>query len=78
VTKYYVVDGVDSLQKFGQDAWYVLYLLDWIALTARDRVVCVLTTGQAWQFKPYKWQDPKQLFRHGKLSVPNHAQELMS
>jgi hypothetical protein len=21
VTKYYVVDGVDSLQKFGQDAW---------------------------------------------------------
>ena len=21
MTKYYVVDGVDSLQKFGQDAW---------------------------------------------------------
>ncbi|RXK34873.1 parafibromin [Tremella mesenterica] len=51
-SKYYVVDGVEALQKFGQDAW--------------DRVVCVLTTGQAWQFKPYKWQDPKVLFRHVK------------
>jgi len=51
-SKYYVVDGVEALQKFGQDAW--------------DRVVCVLTTGQAWQFKPYKWQDPKVLFRNVK------------
>jgi len=25
-----------------------------------------LTTGQAWQFKPYKWQDPKVLFRNGE------------
>ncbi|KAK4684011.1 parafibromin, partial [Tremellales sp. Uapishka_1] len=51
-SKYYVVDGVEALQKFGQDAW--------------DRVICVLTTGQAWQFRPYKWQDPKQLFRNVK------------
>ncbi|WRT69552.1 uncharacterized protein IL334_006539 [Kwoniella shivajii] len=51
-SKYYVVDGVDALQKFGQDAW--------------DRVVCVVTTGQAWQFKPYKWQDPRVLFRNVK------------
>ncbi|KAI9633056.1 RNA pol II accessory factor, Cdc73 family-domain-containing protein [Dioszegia hungarica] len=50
--KYYIVDGVEALQKFGQDAW--------------DRVVCVVTTGQAWQFKMYKWQDPKTLFRHVK------------
>lgn len=35
-------------------------------LTSRDRVVCVVTTGQAWQFKPYKWMDPKVLFRHVK------------
>lgn len=34
----------------------------------RDRVLCVLTTGQAWQFKPYKWQDPRTLFRHGQLN----------
>ncbi|GFZ50052.1 hypothetical protein JCM24511_07805 [Saitozyma sp. JCM 24511] len=51
-SKYYVVDGVEALQKFGQDAW--------------DRVICVVTTGQAWQFKPYKWQDPKVLFRNVK------------
>ncbi|CAD6568176.1 MAG: accessory factor associated with RNA polymerase II [Tremellales sp. Tagirdzhanova-0007] len=51
-SKYYVIDGVEALQKFGQDAW--------------ERVICVLTTGQAWQFKPYKWQDPKILFRNGK------------
>lgn len=51
-TKYYVVDSVEALQKFGQDPW--------------DRVVCVVTTGQAWQFKPYKWMDPKVLFRHVK------------
>ncbi|WVF68538.1 hypothetical protein IAT40_003306 [Kwoniella sp. CBS 6097] len=52
ISKYYVVDGVDALQKFGQDAW--------------DRVICVVTTGQAWQFKPYKWQDPRVLFRNVK------------
>ncbi|WWC95492.1 hypothetical protein V866_002356 [Kwoniella sp. B9012] len=51
-SKYFVVDGVEALQKFGQDAW--------------DRVICVVTTGQAWQFKPYKWQDPRILFRNVK------------
>ena len=50
-TRYYVVDSTEALSKFGQDAW--------------DRVVCVMTTGQAWQFKPYKWNDPKVLFHHG-------------
>lgn len=49
-TKYYVVDSVEALQKFGQEPW--------------DRVTCVVTTGQAWQFKPYKWEDPRTLFRH--------------
>ncbi|EJD06202.1 RNA polymerase II-associated protein [Fomitiporia mediterranea MF3/22] len=51
-SRYYVVDGVDALAKFGSDAW--------------DRVVCVLTTGQAWQFKPYKWTEPMTLFHHVK------------
>ena len=53
--KYFVVDGVEALAKFGNDAW--------------DRVVCVLTTGQAWQFKPYKWNDPKILFHHGQSTL---------
>lgn len=26
-----------------------------------------MTTGQAWQFKPYKWSDPKVLFQHGRI-----------
>jgi parafibromin len=50
-TTYYVVDSVDELAKFGADAW--------------DRVVCVMTTGQPWQFKPYKWNEPRALFHHG-------------
>jgi parafibromin len=51
-TTYYVVDSVDELAKFGTDAW--------------DRVVCVMTTGQPWQFKPYKWNEPRALFHHVK------------
>ncbi|KAH8659092.1 RNA pol II accessory factor, Cdc73 family-domain-containing protein [Tricladium varicosporioides] len=29
-----------------------------------SRVVAVFTTGQVWQFKSYKWQNPPELFRH--------------
>ncbi|KAB5595192.1 Cell division control protein 73 [Ceratobasidium theobromae] len=54
--KYYIVDSVEALSKFatggGGDVW--------------DRVVCVLTTGQQWQFKPYKWSEPRQLFHNVK------------
>ncbi|KAH9961006.1 RNA polymerase II-associated protein [Russula dissimulans] len=50
--RYYVVDSVEALNKFGADAW--------------DRVVCVLTTGQVWQFRPYKWSEPRVLFHHVK------------
>jgi len=35
-------------------------------MARRDRVLCVFTTGQAWQFKPYKWTEPKDLFRNGE------------
>ncbi|KAI9446951.1 RNA polymerase II accessory factor [Russula earlei] len=50
--RYYVLDSVEALNKFGADAW--------------DRVVCVLTTGQVWQFRPYKWSEPRILFHHVK------------
>lgn len=62
--KYYVVDSVEALQKFGVDAW--------------DRVICVVTTGQVWQFKPYKWMDPKVLFRNGKSGLLAAATVLIS
>lgn len=29
-----------------------------------NRVVAVFTTGQAWQFKSYKWSTPAELFKH--------------
>lgn len=29
-----------------------------------NRVVAVFTTGQAWQFKNYKWSNPNELFKH--------------
>ncbi|KAK4056355.1 accessory factor associated with RNA polymerase II [Microbotryomycetes sp. JL221] len=52
-SRYFIVDGVEALAKFGGDnAW--------------DRVVCVMTTGQEWQFRPYKWKEPKELFHHVK------------
>ncbi|GJN94099.1 hypothetical protein Rhopal_007173-T1 [Rhodotorula paludigena] len=59
--RYFVVDGVEALSKFGgagklDEAW--------------DRVVCVMTTGQEWQFKPYKWKEPKELFHHVKGIYP--------
>ncbi|KAI5982806.1 RNA pol II accessory factor, Cdc73 family-domain-containing protein [Pisolithus albus] len=52
IQRYFVVDSTDALQKFGADAW--------------ERVVCVMTTGQVWQFRPYKWSDPRTLFHHVK------------
>lgn len=54
VPRYSVVDSTEALAKFGTDAW--------------DRVVCVMTTGQAWQFRPYKWTEPKTLFHHGRCA----------
>ncbi|GAA5902403.1 Cdc73p [Sporobolomyces salmoneus] len=61
MARYFVVDSVDALEKLagqgkGQEAW--------------DRVVCVMTTGQEWQFKSYKWQEPKQLFHNVKGVYP--------
>nr|OQO19779.1 hypothetical protein B0A51_13462 [Rachicladosporium sp. CCFEE 5018] len=41
---------VDSPDQFRPDYW--------------SRVVAVFTTGQAWQFKNYKWQAPAELFGH--------------
>lgn len=58
--RYVIVDSVEALSKFGVDPW--------------DRVVCVMTTGQEWQFKNYKWKDPKQLFHHGSSINAGFAQ----
>lgn len=41
---------VDSPENFRPDYW--------------SRVVAVFTTGQTWQFRDYKWQNPAELFTH--------------
>jgi parafibromin len=41
---------VDTPEQFKPEYW--------------SRVVAVFTTGQAWQFKSYKWQTPVDLFKH--------------
>lgn len=41
---------VDTPEQFKPEYW--------------SRVVAVFTTGQVWQFKSYKWQQPSELFRH--------------
>lgn len=41
---------VDTPDQFKPDYW--------------QRVVAVFTTGQTWQFKSYKWQNPSDLFAH--------------
>ncbi|KAI9710359.1 MAG: accessory factor associated with RNA polymerase II [Bogoriella megaspora] len=41
---------VDTPDQFKPDYW--------------SRVVAIFTTGQAWQFKSYKWQHPAELFSH--------------
>ncbi|KAG8821457.1 accessory factor associated with RNA polymerase II [Serendipita sp. 400] len=47
-----LINDIEALSKFGADAW--------------DRVICVLTTGQAWQFRAYKWSEPRELFHRVK------------
>lgn len=46
--KFVVVDNVDKFTK--PEYW--------------DRVVAVFVTGQAWQFKSYRWPSPSDLFQH--------------
>ncbi|PKI83003.1 Cdc73p [Malassezia vespertilionis] len=52
-----VVDNAEAVNRLGsgmvgsdQDPW--------------NRVIAVFTTGQTWQFKGYRWSDPRDLFRH--------------
>ncbi|PWN52710.1 CDC73-domain-containing protein [Violaceomyces palustris] len=52
-----VVDNAEAVNRLGggsglssQDPW--------------SRVVAVFTTGQTWQFKTYKWSEPRELFKN--------------
>lgn len=55
-----VVDSAEAVNRLGngpagsgQDPW--------------NRVIAVFTTGQTWQFKSYRWSDPRDLFKNGRF-----------
>ncbi len=52
---------VESPDKFKPDYW--------------DRVICVFTTGQQWQFKTYQHSEPRVLFHHVKGFLVQYADE---
>ncbi|KAI8147021.1 RNA pol II accessory factor, Cdc73 family-domain-containing protein [Fennellomyces sp. T-0311] len=52
---------VDSVTNFKQSDW--------------DRVCCVFTGGQAWQFKGWKYEKPVDLFSHVKGVYPKWSDE---
>ncbi|KAG2225495.1 hypothetical protein INT45_010322 [Circinella minor] len=52
---------VDSVANFKQSDW--------------DRVCCVFTGGQAWQFKGWKYEKPVDLFSHVKGVYPKWSDE---
>jgi len=56
--RFLVVDSTEALARLGAggaDPW--------------ERVVAVFTSGQTWQFKGYKWSEPRELFRHGEPQI---------
>lgn len=56
-TRFLVVDNVDALNKLAGPARPGVTPDPW------SRVAAIFTTGQMWQFKQYKEQDPKKLFQ---------------
>lgn len=50
-----VVDSADAVVRLGGSSG---------GIDPWNRVVAVFTTGQAWQFKSYKWGEPRELFKN--------------
>lgn len=53
-----VVDSAEAVTRLGGSSASTPGADPW------NRVIAVFTTGQAWQFKTYKWNDPRELFKH--------------
>ena len=61
-----VVDSAEAVNRLGpgapgseQDPW--------------NRVIAVFTTGQLWQFKNYRWTEPRELFKNGALVLTSNG-----
>lgn len=53
-----VVDSAEAVTRLGGSSASAPGADPW------NRVIAVFTTGQAWQFKTYKWSDPRELFKN--------------
>lgn len=53
-----VVDSAEAVSRLGGSSASAPGADPW------NRVIAVFTTGQAWQFKTYKWNDPRELFKN--------------
>ncbi|KAJ1024664.1 hypothetical protein NDA13_004591 [Ustilago tritici] len=53
-----VVDSAEAVTRLGGSSGSAPATDPW------NRVIAVFTTGQAWQFKTYKWNDPRELFKN--------------
>lgn len=53
-----VVDSADAVTRLGGSSASAPGTDPW------NRVIAVFTTGQAWQFKTYKWNEPRELFKN--------------
>ncbi|KAJ1020760.1 hypothetical protein NDA16_004151 [Ustilago loliicola] len=53
-----VVDSAEAVTRLGGSSASAPGTDPW------NRVIAVFTTGQAWQFKTYKWNDPRELFKN--------------
>lgn len=53
-----VVDSAEAVTRLGGSSASAPGTDPW------NRVIAVFTTGQAWQFKTYRWSDPRELFKN--------------
>lgn len=59
--RFLAIDSLDALNRLGASR-------DGATNDPWRRVACVVTTGQKWQFKGYRWEEGRELFRNGGYS----------
>jgi parafibromin len=57
--RFLAIDSLDALNRLGASR-------DGTGSDPWKRVVCVVTTGQKWQFRGYRWEEGRELFKNGE------------
>lgn len=57
--RFLAIDSLDALNRLGASR-------DGVSNDPWRRVACIITTGQKWQFKGYRWEEGRELFRNGE------------